>query len=236
MAPLKVIGAGYGRTGTDSLRTALNILGYNCFHMRNVLMGDVDRHPEVFCDAYLHPNKPVDWDMLYEGFDAAVDWPTVSFVDRLMKYYPDAKIVLTDRDADSWYRSVKSTLFPMTQEAMRNRDKMTEYMKRVDELDNALILDGVLKDADRFSDEEAIKAMYNAHVTWVKENVPSERLYIMQLGEGWEGLCNFLHVPVPDVPYPSANNSKSFQDEFLTGRWQEILTTDAQQGKTAKSV
>lgn len=153
-----------------------------------------------------------------------------------MKYYPDAKIILTDRDADSWYRSVKSTLFPMAQEAMRNRDNMNEYMKRVGEMANVLILDGAQSDTDRFNDEEAIKAMYNAHVAWVKENVPSERLYIMQLGEGWEGLCKFLDVSVPGVPYPSANNSKSFQDEFLTGRWQEILTTDAQQGKTAKSV
>ncbi|CDS08323.1 hypothetical protein LRAMOSA02271 [Lichtheimia ramosa] len=222
MPPLKVIGAGYGRTGTDSLRTALNILGYY-------------RHPEVFHDAFLHPEKPVDWDMLYEGFDAAVDWPTVSFVDRLMKYYPDAKIVLTDRDADSWYRSVKSTIFNLAQEGMRDYDSMTDYMKRIREMAQVLILDGALYDADKFNDEEAIKAMYNAHVAWVKENVPSERLYIMQLGEGWEGLCKFLDVPVPDVPYPSANNSKSFQDEFLDGRLQETIVNQAQQGKTAQS-
>ncbi|KAJ8655107.1 hypothetical protein O0I10_009142 [Lichtheimia ornata] len=233
MAPLKVIGAGYGRTGTDSLRTALNILGFNCFHMRSVMMDNVDRHPEVFTDAFLHPEKPVDWDMLYEGFDAAVDWPTVSFVDRLMKHYPDAKIVLTDRDADSWYRSVKSTLFSLVSEGRRDYDSMSEYMKRVRKMGEVLILDGALYDPEKFNDEEAIKAMFNAHVEWVKKNVPSDRLFIMQLGEGWERLCKFLDVPVPDVPYPSANSSKSFQDEFLNGKLKETILKE--QPKDAQS-
>ena len=59
---------------------------------------------EMFTEAYDHPETQdeVDWGYLYDGFDAALDWPTCSFVVPLMKKYPDAKLILTVRDPDSW--------------------------------------------------------------------------------------------------------------------------------------
>ncbi|CDS07780.1 hypothetical protein LRAMOSA01729 [Lichtheimia ramosa] len=212
MAPLKIIGAGYGRTGTDSLRIALNILGYNCFHMRELIR--VDRYPETFLDAYLNPEKPVDWDMLYEGYDAALDWPTVSFLDRLIDAYPNAKVILTARDAESWYRSIKNTIHKLSVECSKRND-FPENLDRWRQMNNTLVLNGAIADPDQFNDEEAIKAKYNAHVEWVKKNIPNERLFIMGLGEGWERLCKFLDVPVPDVPYPRVNSTKEFVNDFL---------------------
>ncbi|KAJ8662428.1 hypothetical protein O0I10_002122 [Lichtheimia ornata] len=219
MAPLKIIGAGYGRTGTDSLRMALNMLGYNCFHMRELIRED--RHPEVFLDAYLNPEKPVDWDKLYDGYDAAVDWPTVSFVERLLTVYPDAKVILTARDVDSWYRSIKNTIHKLSVECSKRND-LSEPLQRWREMNNTLVLDGAIGDPERFNDEEAIKAKYNAHVEWIKKNVPSEQLFIMELGEGWERLCKFLDVPVPSDPYPSANSTKDFVKSFIESNLQDV--------------
>ncbi|KAI7882023.1 hypothetical protein K492DRAFT_145421 [Lichtheimia hyalospora FSU 10163] len=211
MAPLQVIGAGYGRTGTDSLRTALNMLGYNCHHMRE--MFQYGRHPEKFTEAFKHPEKPVEWDTIYEGYDAAVDWPTVAFIDRLMVQYPDAKFILTIRDADSWYKSVKNTIWRV-QHKTQAKDApadLPEDIKNQFEMIRTIVLDGAFDDLDRFLDEERIKGLYNAHNEWVKKNIPSDRLLIMELGEGWERMCKFLDKPVPSEPYPRVNSTDSFK-------------------------
>ncbi|KAJ8662430.1 hypothetical protein O0I10_002124 [Lichtheimia ornata] len=213
MAPLKVIGAGYGRTGTLSMKVALSMLGYNCLHLLDFATAEL--HPEKFLDAYLHPEKPVDWDDLYDGFDAAVDWPTISFVERLIHAYPDAKVILTARDVDSWYNSFKNTVHKLSVELGNRYDDLPEHTQRWVRMAHACQLDGAAVDPKRFNDEEAIKAKYNAHVEWVKKNVPSERLFIMELGEGWDRLCKFLNVPVPSVPYPSANSAKDFEKDFM---------------------
>ncbi|KAJ8663310.1 hypothetical protein O0I10_000549 [Lichtheimia ornata] len=214
MAPLQVIGAGYGRTGTDSLREALNILGYNCHHMRELLAQD--RNPEIFLEAYQNPDKPADWDKAYEGFDAAVDWPTASFVEPLLKKYPDAKWLLTDRDPDSWYKSVKNTIHEGA--ASRTPEEIAalpEYLQRTFKMAKTVVMDGALGDAARFADEEAMKENFRNHYEWVKKTIPADRLLVLQLGEGWDRLCEFLGKPVPDVPYPRSNSTANFRNEFL---------------------
>ncbi|CDH52622.1 hypothetical protein RO3G_13878 [Lichtheimia corymbifera JMRC:FSU:9682] len=225
MAPLQVIGAGCGRTGTDSLREALNILGYNCHHMRELF--NQDRHPEVFLEAYKNPDKPADWDKAYEGYDAAVDWPTASFVEPLLKKYPDAKWILTDRDPDNWYESVKNTIHQAA--VLRTPEEiaaMPEHRRRALNMAKTVVMDGALADRERFSDEDAIKAYFNNHNEWVKKTIPADRLLVMQLGEGWDRLCEFLGKPVPDVPYPRANSTETFRN-----RWTE---TTASLAKTLK--
>ncbi|CDS09961.1 hypothetical protein LRAMOSA02638 [Lichtheimia ramosa] len=218
MAPLQVIGAGCGRTGTDSLREALNILGYNCHHMREILSRDL--HPEIFLEAYVNPDKPVDWDKAYEGFDAAVDWPTASFVEPLLKKYPDAKWLLTDRDPDSWYKSVKNTIhIAATSRSQEEIAALPEYLQRSYRMAKTVVLDGALADPERFADEEAIKAYFNNHNEWVKKTIPADRLLVMQLGEGWDRLCEFLGKPVPDAPYPRSNSTEAFRD-----RWSKKTT------------
>ncbi|KAI7875055.1 hypothetical protein K492DRAFT_221542 [Lichtheimia hyalospora FSU 10163] len=213
MAPLQVIGAGYGRTGTDSLREALNILGYNCHHMRE--MFKPNSHPEIFLEAYKNPDEPADWDTAYEGFDAAVDWPTASFVEPLLKKYPDAKWLLTERDVDSWYTSVKNTIHKSaTSKTSEELAALPEHLRETFKMASTIAIDGALADTERFADEEAIKANFKNHYERVKKIIPADRLLILQLGEGWDRLCEFLGKPVPDVPYPRSNSTASFHNEF----------------------
>ena len=165
-----------------------------------------DLNPEMFVEAYKHPERPVDWDILYEGFDAACDWPTVSFLDPLLKKYSNAKVVLTVRDADSWYKSFKNTIYKLDDKFTGNMD----HRKRTLDMERAIVLDGAWTDPERFNDEEAIKAMFTRNIEWVKQNVPKERLLIFELGEGWDRLCRFLNKPVPNEPYPHSNSTQDF--------------------------
>ncbi|KAJ8655709.1 hypothetical protein O0I10_008594 [Lichtheimia ornata] len=203
MAPLEVIGAGYGRTGTDSLRIALNTLGYSTHHMRVIYWGQTN--PDDFKNAYENPEEPVDWDNVYEGFNAAVDWPTATFIKRLVKYYPDAKIILTERDPDSWYKSAKNSIFKIAH--IPDGENTPDHIRRVRAMSRKVNLDGAFEDPELFADEEAIKRRFVEHNEWVKANVPPEQLLVMQLGEGWERLCKFLNKPVPKEPYPHVNTT-----------------------------
>ncbi|KAG2216971.1 hypothetical protein INT45_011877 [Circinella minor] len=208
MAPLKIIGVGYGRTGTESLRVALNMLGYNTHHMRE--MFNRDGHPEVFQEAYEHPDNEIDWDMLYDGFDAAVDWPTAEFLEPLMKKYPDAKILLTERDFESWYKSVSNTLHPMATQVMKSSD--SEYMRRIHSMVSTIAMNGDIADPKRFQNKEDIKKKFEEHYNKVKRIVPKDRLLVLQLGEGWNRLCEFLDKPIPNEPYPRTNSTKELQE------------------------
>ncbi|KAI7847489.1 P-loop containing nucleoside triphosphate hydrolase protein [Circinella umbellata] len=208
MAPLKIIGVGYGRTGTESLRVALNMLGYNTHHMHE--MFNRDGHPEVFQEAYEHPEHEIDWDMLYDGFDAAVDWPTAEFLEPLMKKYPSAKILLTERDFESWYKSVSNTLHPLATQVMKSSD--SEYMRRIHSMVSTIAMDGDIADAKRFQNKEAIKNRFEEHYNMVKKTVPKDRLLVLQLGEGWNRLCEFLDKPIPNEPYPRTNSTQELKE------------------------
>ncbi|ORY95610.1 P-loop containing nucleoside triphosphate hydrolase protein [Syncephalastrum racemosum] len=220
MARLKIIGAGHIRTGTDSLRLALNQLGYNTHHMASMM--ECDRKPEAFVEAYKHPDKPVDWDTLYEGFDAACDCPTTLFVERLANAYPDAKVILIERDSESWYNSMYHTGH---QGLLLSVDPVApEHVKKTLDMSRTLLWDGAIANADRFSDKEAMKKMYEAHNENIKKVIPAERLLVVQLGQfGWKELCDFLDKPVPDVPYPHGNTTAEFQKNFrmVIGRDEE---------------
>ncbi|ORY95356.1 P-loop containing nucleoside triphosphate hydrolase protein [Syncephalastrum racemosum] len=210
MAPLKVIGAGCGRTGTTSLRIALNKLGYRCHHMIEMMVSG--RHPLEFREAYLHPERDTDWDMLYEGFDAGVDWPTASFVKPLMEKYPDAKVILTERDPDAWLKSVRNTIGKMVEKqisADTDGTPMSDNQKMV----ATIVFDGAFGDREGvYQDDEKMKQLYVEHNAWVKENVPAERLLILQTNElNWEALCTFLGKDVPDEPFPRANTTEDMQ-------------------------
>ncbi|KAI9496610.1 P-loop containing nucleoside triphosphate hydrolase protein [Zychaea mexicana] len=212
MAPLQIIGAGFGRTGTDSLRNALNQLGYSTHHMYAMAHGGDERYPEVFQEAYEHPERDYDWEKVYDGFDAAVDWPTAAVVEPLLKKYPNAKIILTVRDPDDWYRSVKNTIFRMSQKGFSAESAPPgidlAYYKRLVSMIHTLVLDGAFGNPEKFLDEEAMKAKFVAHNKWVQEHIPADQLLVMQLGEGWDRLCQFLGKSVPDTPYPNTNSSK----------------------------
>lgn len=172
---------------------------------------DPNLKPENFLDAYRNPDAPVDWDKVYEGYDAAVDWPTAAFWERLMNYYPDAKVILTVRDAESWYRSAMNTIFgrpkhePPKPETRRNSIAMGEEV----------IIHGVFGGRQNLEDKEAMCRKFNDHIEYVKKVVPPDRLLVLGLGDGWEPLCKFLGKEIPDEPYPKTNSTEEFKNRVM---------------------
>lgn len=135
--------------------------------------------------------------------------PTAAFVGPLTKKYPDAKVILVERDFDRWYESLEKTLYvifclsdPPTEPRVR---KVYDFCK------SEVNMGGIFKDKESFQDKEKVRSVYEKHNEWVKTNIPAHKLLIMKLGEGWERLCQFLGKPVPDIPFPHANSTDEFQ-------------------------
>lgn len=192
--------------------------------MRSFFDKDVTQTADDFYHAYLN-KETTDYDKLYEGFDAAVDWPSVSFYKELFAKYPDAKVILTERDADSWYKSVQNTILKIVSQvsSMQPGDKMYSHARMV----NTLVLDGYLADPQKFNDnEEKIKQMFLDHNAEVKRHIPGDQLYVMKLGEGWEGICKFLGKDVPSDPYPISNTTEAFNKHMQEAEVKRLLNKD----------
>lgn len=202
---LKVIGAGFGRTGTDSLKEALNKLGLGpCHHMKemtNALAGKL-------LAVKQGDDKNPDWDALLGDYKSAVDWPWSFFYKELAEKYPDAKVVLTLRDPERWHESAANTIF-----------KMSAWIPpcAIRRMIFAIIWDGVF--GGRFEEKEYAMETFNKHVEEVKKNIPADRLLVFQVKDGWAPLCEFLQVPVPDGPFPKVNASQgpnaSWSDQII---------------------
>jgi hypothetical protein len=193
--PLKVIGTGFGRTGTDSMREALNILGLGpCHHMGEVLRGEEQRQA---WRAVARGESP-DWERLFEGYTSCMDWPSAHYWRELIAAYPDAKVILTSRSAESWWASFEKTILRLIGEA----NDLESFGRRV-------VANQVF--GGRPHDRAHAMAVYEAHRQDVIATVPADRLLVHELGDGWEPLCRHLGVPVPDQPYPSRNNATAFQ-------------------------
>ncbi|KAI9251973.1 P-loop containing nucleoside triphosphate hydrolase protein [Sporodiniella umbellata] len=205
MSRLEIIGAGFGRTGTTSLCDALDYLGYRTHHMKNVLL-DPKQDPEVFENAYKHSDQPVDWDSVYEGYTAAVDWPTSAFFDRLYALYPDVKVILTVRDPEGWFNSVYNTIhrWPGVDETWPERIRLTKRMA------GAVSCHGRLVQKDLLEQKEELIQMFLDNIEYTKKIVKPENLLVMELGDGWEKLCGFLNKPIPSIPYPHSNKGECF--------------------------
>lgn len=200
---LQVIGAGFGRTGTLSLKLALEMLGYDkCYHMVEVF-----EHPEdaPVWQAAAH-DQPVDWDALFEGYAAGVDWPVAGFWRELMDYYPEAKIILTVRDADSWYESASKTIF-VSMNAELSPHTPPHVRQVINMMQDLIVVRGF---SGNLTDRDHMIRVYHQHNEEVKRTVPSERLLVFEAKQGWQPLCQFLGNAVPQAPYPRANSSEEF--------------------------
>ncbi|MBT8473965.1 MAG: sulfotransferase family protein [Alphaproteobacteria bacterium] len=192
---LKVIGAGFGRTGTDSLRKALNILGMGPTHHMFEVISDPE---QIRLWRARVRGEDIGWDSLLAGFTSCVDWPTAHYWPELVALNPQAKVVLTWRTPESWYASYSKTILPLTQEP-----------HDPDSLGRMLIGEQVF--GGRGADPAHAMAVYDANVEAVKATVPADRLLVHELGDGWAPLCAHLGVPVPDIPYPRGNDSDEFE-------------------------
>lgn len=197
---LKVISAGFGRTATMSLKMALEELGFGpCYHMEAVLQDMPERVPHW--NAVL-AGRP-DWASTYAGFDSAVDWPTAAYWQELVDEYPDAKVVLSTRSAESWYQSISQTILAVLDAPGKWPPEQRAWLAMV----RAVVIDRSLGGR---TDRDGIIAAFNAHQTAIKARVPADKLLIFSAGDGWEPLCAFLGKPVPDTPYPRSNSRQEF--------------------------
>lgn len=192
---LSVIGAGFGRTGTKSLKKALEILGFGpCYHMYEVLP-----HQERvdIWRAAAQGDLP-DWDKTFAGYRSTVDWPAAFFWRELSNHFPDAKIILSTRDVDSWYKSMDKTIL----EVLRTSTDAKS-------IGSKLIAEGVF--GGNIDDREHMIEAYKDNIAKVQAAFTDKRLLTYQLGSGWEPLCAFLNCPIPDEPYPHSNKSDDFK-------------------------
>lgn len=208
---IRVIGAGIGRTGTASLKLALEQLGFaKCYHMDEV--GPNPAHVPLWLDAAA--GKPVDWDALFAGYQAAVDLPTYAFYTELMAHYPDAKVILTVREPEAWYKSAAQTIFrlppPPLMPLLRLLALFSPKLKLLTNLEPVARKVGV----EYFFKHDLSKAnvinVFNQHNETVQRSVPPDRLLVYDVKQGWEPLCAFLDVPVPDSPFPHQNTRQEF--------------------------
>ena len=204
---LDVIGAGFGRTGTMSLKQALERLGFApCYHMAEVFA-----HPEhaaVWLAAA--QGDPTDWRAFFKDYRAAVDMPVAYFWRELAEVFPDAKIVLTERDPEAWYESMSRTIL----ENWARADAMADDPVRGPQIRMATYIVRDKTFGGRTDRAHAI-AVLKAHNDAVKRAIPPDRLLVYDVDQGWAPLCKFLGTAVPDAPFPRTNSAAEFRARIL---------------------
>jgi len=201
---LQVVGAGFGRTGTLSLKNALEKLGFGaCYHMMEVF----PRPEHVAMWHRLAFGHPMDWDEIFRGFRATVDWPAARWWREIAAHYPDAKVLLSVRDPEDWYRSMSDTIYqPMK---LPVPDGAPEIVR----LQSEMIRKAVLAETfdNRFDDKALAIQVFKRHNQEVRDSIDSARLLEFDVREGWAPLCRFLEVPIPDEPFPRLNDTATTQ-------------------------
>lgn len=222
---LKVIGAGFGRTGTESLKAALERLGFGpCDHMLE-LIKSTWRVP--YLEA-LQRGDAGGVDALFEGFESAVDFPYAMYYRQLMNAYPHAKVVLTVRDPDAWYESARKTILRGMPPGMlllarvvglvsKNARGFPRWWAYVD----AAIYQGFFE--GRSHDKAFMLELFQRWNEEVAATVPRERLLVFEAKQGWEPLCEFLGVDVPNAPFPRSNDGRSFQERTKLRNFTKLI-------------
>jgi hypothetical protein len=200
---MNVIGVGFGRTGTLSLKAALERLGEGpCAHMMP-LIGDEERS-QLFTRAAQGDRPSLDKAM--DGYASTVDWPGVFFWKDLVADNPDAKVILTVRDPEKWYGSAERTIWAATNAP--TPPGMASFREMCDATNWVGTFGG------RFGDREHAIRVFTEHNDEVRRTVPAHRLLEYEVGQGWQPLCDFLGKPVPDEPFPRLNDTATFQDRI----------------------
>ncbi len=205
---IKVIGAGYGRNGTLSLKHGLEKLGFaKCYHMMEL---DQSKDEDLAW-LKLHRGEQVDLEKLFEGYQASVDWPSCNFWRQQMAAFPEAKVILSERDPEAWYASIMKTIYPSSTALRDHLEKQADkdpLLERRCEMVFELIWDGLFE--GRMTEKDHVIDVYLAHNQRVKDEVPADKLLVFESKLGWEPLCDLLELPVPDEPYPKTNTSEDF--------------------------
>jgi hypothetical protein len=208
---VKAIGAGFGRTGTRSLKAALELLGHApCYHMSTVIAEPYRVRQWLEIGEGHGPG----WDEVFSGFQAALDWPAAAYWRELAEHYPDAKVILTVRDPNRWYDSISETIFAR---ALAERRPLPLHRRVIrwlvtrrapdfalyPRMAKATIFDRVFD--GRIDDPVHAIKVYENHMADVKATIPPDRLLVFDVRQGWAPLCEFLGTPIPDQPFPESN-------------------------------
>ncbi len=222
---MDVIGAGFPRTGTTSVKAALERLGLGpCHHMSEV-MSSADLAAR-WAGIAGTPAGEVDWARLLEGWRSGVDWPLSFFWRELTDAFPEAKVLLTVRDPHRWYASMRATIFEIVRQAGQDPSgvRIPPEMDMIHRLMEHMWLThfGVLP--GEIADEATAVAAFERHAARVVAEVPADRLLVYRAGEGWERLCAFLGAEVPDEPFPRLNDTEEMRAKHEMGRRDEPVT------------
>ncbi len=200
---LKVVGAGFGRTGTLSLKSALEKLGFGpCYHMAEV----IPRPDHVTMWHRLAFGHPMDWDLIFRDFSATVDWPAARWWREIAANYPDAKVLLSVRDPEAWYKSVSDTIYPPTKLTLP--DGVPEHVRLGREMARKILAETF---DNRFEDKAHAIEVFERHNQEVRDAIDPARLLVFDVREGWTPLCRFLDAPIPDEPFPRLNDTATTQ-------------------------
>jgi Sulfotransferase domain len=215
---LKIIGSGLGRTGTYSLKLALEQLGFSkCYHMAELF-----EHPEGLVQFEKAERGEVpDWDTLFQGYQSAVDYPVARYYKQLMIKYPEAKVIHTIRDPESWYQSASQTIIWASKPSVARIMKLMIKLPFSPELRRQMPIlkfNGKLIELEfgkDYKNKEEVLRRYNNHNEMVMNTVPKEKLLVFNAKQGWEPLCRFLGVPVPSALFPQSNTRDEFINRIL---------------------
>lgn len=200
-----VFGVGFGRTGTISLREALQVLGYGpCYHMKELF-----DHPERLPLWEAAWQAAGDWTSIFAGYRSAVGWPTAYFWPELVSAFPASRFILTTRDPDEWYASARSTLYASVRDADgRRRTIEDETRAAIVRFNESVIWNGTF--GGRFAERRHALQVLARHEHAVRTGIPADRLLVFGAADGWATLCAFLGVEVPDTPFPHLNTRTDF--------------------------
>jgi hypothetical protein len=216
---IKIIGAGLPRTGTNTLKSSLEKLGYTkTYHMKELLV-----HPENLTYwQTLKETGTTQWDELYNGYQASVDFPAYPWYKEHMKQYPDAKVILTVRPFEKWHSSVYSTIWQAGPQTVPQKIAMLTKLLFNPRLRSVIKCVKLAKEMifgvsfqGRFLDKDFAEKMFNKHIEDVKAYVPADKLLVFDVSEGWGPLCNFLGVPEPAEPLPHLNKRENFKEMLV---------------------
>lgn len=199
---LKVVGVGVGRTGTYSLKLAINQIGMGACHHMDEVLHNMSKQVPLWSAAAA--GKP-DWRQIYHGYESAVDWPTACFFRELAEEFPTAKFVLTQRDPEKWANSFGATIYKLLAGKDQAPSEMHAWLEMAS---NVIAKTGFPAGLDH----DALVQAFIAHNEAVKAAIPTSQLLVFEVKQGWGPLCNFLDIPVPPGEFPRTNHREEFWD------------------------
>jgi hypothetical protein len=202
---LRVVGAGLGRTGTTSLKTALEfLLKAPCYHMDEVYSHP--EHVEVWRAALR--GEAGDLGSVMEGYAATVDFPAGAFWRELSLLFPEALVILTVREsAEAWWQSANATIFEKNRQPVSPGDPLAISSGMIAEMMSSRF-------TPDWNNRDSAMAAYERHNDAVRQGVPPGRLLEWKPDNGWEPLCAALGLPVPSTAFPHKNSAREFRGAF----------------------